>query len=193
MKQNEPKDDMINPEDSELFRQAMQDVTPLHPETHPENPPEEVNNEPLPSKPQIKSKLSGAMATKQHKEVWSLDDIPEQVGADSYLFYCKSPLRPKYQRQLQQGKIKPQDSLDLHDHTLDSAEAALAEFINNAINEYKRYVRIIHGKSHSTQVPPIKNHVNRWLTLHPQVVAFCSCPPHQGGKGAVNVILSIKG
>ena len=177
---------------SQLFRQAMHDVKPLHPDNKPQ-----VTDPPPPTEPpaQLKQlkKLEIEQTFQKHTtNTCSWEDIPEQVSADSYLYYTKSPLRPKERRQLKQGKIPIQGCLDLHEHTLQTAEPALETFISNALTQGKRYLRIIHGKSRHSEVPPIKNHVNRQLTLHPQVVAFCSCPPQQGGKGAVNVILSSK-
>lgn len=182
----------VSDEDSRLFRQAMADVKPIK-NTSSQSSAIHTTSTYHHPQPKQKPKTETPKQVK-HQPLNDLDlndsHIPDQVGAQTYLFYSKSPLRPKFKRQLMQGKIQPQAHLDLHDHTLDDAETALSQFIEQALMRHQRYLRIIHGKSRGADVPPIKNHVNRWLTVHPKVVAFCSCPPNQGGRGAVNVILS---
>lgn len=182
----------VSDEDSRLFRQAMTDVTPIK-KGQPQSTPISQQSTSPPTKPQPNRQKDIPPPIK-HQPLNDLDindsQIPDQVSAETYLFYSKSPLRPKFKRQLMQGKIQPQAHLDLHDHTLDDAETALSQFIETALMRHQRYLRIIHGKSRGADVPPIKNHVNRWLTVHPKIVAFCSCPSYQGGRGAVNVILS---
>ena len=192
MKDNKHKDFNISEQDSQLFRQAMADVKPLKSHNNRKAPKKQPAATPskksTPYHPQLKPQPKSANPLNDID--LSTESIPDQVNAETYLFYSKSPLRPKLKRQLTQGKIIPQATLDLHEHTLEKAEHALSQFIEQALMTHKRYLRIIHGKSRGAEIPPIKNHVNRWLTVHSKVVAFCSCPPEQGGRGAVNVIIS---
>jgi DNA-nicking Smr family endonuclease len=92
---------------------------------------------------------------------------------------------------LKSGKIYPEDHLDLHGYTMVEARELLTEFIHFAILHDIRCIRIIHGKGYKAQqdYPLLKNKVNSWLQQHPQVLAFHSALPKDGGTGAVYVLL----
>jgi DNA-nicking Smr family endonuclease len=50
---------------------------------------------------------------------------------------------------------------------------------------------VIHGKafSQSGQQPVLKSYVNDWLRQLPQVLAFCSAQPKDGGSGALYILI----
>ena len=47
-------------------------------------------------------------------------------------------------------------------------------------------VKIVHGKGSEAI---LKTCINGWLRQLPEVLAFCSAPPKDGGNGAVLVLL----
>jgi len=110
------------------------------------------------------------------------------VSAEDRLYFAKSALSGRLRRALLQGRIQQTAVLDLHGLTLESARERLSKFLHGA--QYKHTcVRVIHGKSASTQAPLLKNSVNAWLPQYSSVLAFCSAQQRDGGTGAVYVLL----
>ena len=97
-------------------------------------------------------------------------------------------------RQLRRGRYAIQNEIDLHGLTVPEAKEALKEFIIECTLSHQTCIRIIHGKGlRSGQAGPVlKNQVNRWLRRWRSVAAFTTAPPHDGGSGAVYVLLNTK-
>ena len=108
---------------------------------------------------------------------------------------CALPILPDLpQRTLQQlkkGQLSWQEGLDLHGFTIEKSRAALSEFIRYGRISASRCLLVVHGKSynHEGEVPSIKSHVNVWLRQMPEVLAFCSALPKDGGTGALYILL----
>jgi len=117
----------------------------------------------------------------------STDDI---AGADILIFSRPGPQK-KLLRKLRRGLVPIDASLDLHGMRVTDAYAETMNLINHSLASGYRCVKIIHGKGRSTQAerPILKNKVNNWLKQIPQVMAFCSALPNDGGVGAVYVLL----
>jgi DNA-nicking Smr family endonuclease len=81
--------------------------------------------------------------------------------------------------------------LDLHGLTAAHAQAILREFLADCRLRRVRCARIIHGKGARSpdRQPVLKRKLNYWLRLRPEVLAFCSTPRHDGGTGALYVLL----
>jgi len=94
-------------------------------------------------------------------------------------------------RRLRRGQFVVQAHLDLHGHTVPQAHVALAEFLREALERGARCVRVVHGKGLGSahKLPVLKGKVGGWLRRHGDVLAFCPAPPHDGGGGAVYVLL----
>src|SRR5262249_7589051 len=110
-------------------------------------------------------------------------------GADVLRF-----LRPGQQqsklKNLRRLRIPVEATLDLHGFTSAEAAVHLRRFIQNARAEGLPAIRIIHGKGHGSKNAPIlKMIVDRWLKDSPDVLAFCSSKPQNGGTGAVDILL----
>jgi DNA-nicking Smr family endonuclease len=74
------------------------------------------------------------------------------------------------------------------------AKEALVRFVFDARSRGKRCVLIVHGRGlHSKdQIPVLKASLQTWLShgkLAERVLAFTSARPHDGGAGAVYVLL----
>ena len=95
---------------------------------------------------------------------------------------------------LKEGAFSVQDELDLHGLGLDDAKAELLDFLQQSRARALSCVRIVHGRGkHSPSEPHVlKAAVTRWLgsrKLRSTVAAFASARWHDGGSGAVYVLL----
>ena len=177
MPNNDPSED-----DKKLFRDSMSGVIPLNQKTK------------RAESPSIKPK-----AVVRPKEcpqpmpepIYLSNYYTQEVSSESILSYHIPGLHKKRQLELKRGEIRWEGRLDLHGHTLSQTQDRLCEFIHQQTRAGHRCVLIIHGKGSKTGEPPVlKNHVNHWLKQLPQVLAFHSALPRDGGSGSVYVLLS---
>lgn len=108
-----------------------------------------------------------------------------------HLSWARPGVQNAVLRKLRAGRYSIQGELDLHGLTQQHAREELLAFIDEARRVGRLCVRIIHGKGRRTpdKGPVLKPAVNFWLQHHKRVLAFCSAPPHDGGTGAVYVLL----
>jgi len=97
-------------------------------------------------------------------------------------------------RKLRQGDFAVQAHLDLHGLLKDQAKGELETFLARSRHERKRCVLVVHGRGlHSKdQVPVLKDALKRWMgtaRFARHVLAFTTARPHDGGAGAVYVLL----
>ena len=103
-------------------------------------------------------------------------------------------LDPVLLRKLRMGEISVQGHVDLHGLTREEAKRALERFLLESRHAGKRCVLVVHGRGlHSKdQIPVLKAGVQLWLTrgrIARWVLAFSTARPHDGGSGAVYVLL----
>ena len=104
-------------------------------------------------------------------------------------------LRPGLPRRvltdLRKGRWVTQGELDLHGMTRDEAREALGQFIAASLRQGRRCVRLIHGRGHgSPGREPVLKHLSRsWLSQREEVLAYCQARPHEGGEGALLILL----
>ena len=105
--------------------------------------------------------------------------------------YAKPGVSGKTLRQLRRGQFRIEAEVDLHGMTVSSAQRSLAQFFREAETVRFRCVRIVHGKGFGSVGgrPIIKSKLARWLQLRPEVLAFVSARPVDGGTGALYVLL----
>lgn len=121
------------------------------------------------------------------------DHLRETINTDDKLFFSQGGLQEKVLKTLRLGKIPQTQILDLHGATVAQARTLLSDFLNMCLQNDHRCVRIIHGKGKLSLTPPLlKNQVNNWLQQYPDVLAFCSAMPRDGGTGATYVLLRRK-
>jgi DNA-nicking Smr family endonuclease len=113
------------------------------------------------------------------------------LDTDETLFYCRPGINQEVVRKLRRGAWIVQAQLDLHGMRRDEARDALAEFIRDASKRGLRCLRVIHGKGLGSigKEPVLKGRVRAWLVQKEEVIAFCQARPHDGGAGAVLVLL----
>ena len=119
------------------------------------------------------------------------DEIKQLVDSEETLLYAANGVQLSTMKKLKQGHTPWQQGLDLHGFSIDQARDDLSLFIRDAYRAGSRCVLVVHGKALSADgTPPvIKSYVNDWLRQFPQVLAFVSAQPRDGGTGAVYVLL----
>ena len=97
-------------------------------------------------------------------------------------------------RKLKRGEFAVQAHLDLHGLLKDEAKRQLEAFLTSSRQAGKRCVLVVHGRGlHSKdQVPVLKEALKRWMgtdRFARHVLAFATARQHDGGAGAVYVLL----
>jgi len=162
------KKSKISDHDKQLFRDAVEQMTPKNKDRE------------RPAKP---SKNIGT----HHIEY---DQTATTVSSNEELFFARSGIQYKITKNLKSGNITIAGRVDLHGYTADEAKQVLLNFISQHSEEGHRYLLVVHGKGYrSKEDPVLKNRVNTWLRQIPNVLAFCSAKPKDGGTGAVYVLI----
>jgi len=110
---------------------------------------------------------------------------------DEHLEFMRPGVQKSYLKQIRNGKIPIEDDIDLHGYRRDDARQTLLAFLDHAQLHQYRLVKIVHGKGYnsSDNKPVLKAMVNKWLQNIPEVLAYVSASPRDGGIGAVYVLL----
>ena len=173
-------------DDKVLFMQAMSGVNQLEDK----NVRSSIKSS-KPSKPDatILSKRAAAQGGDAAELSVGLSDMQallNPVAAESILSYKQPTLQNKVFTQLKQGKLRWYDAVDIHGCTIEEARTAVTQLLSQAKKNNENMVKIVHGKGSEAI---LKTCVNGWLRQLPEVLAFCSAPPKDGGNGAVLVLL----
>jgi DNA-nicking Smr family endonuclease len=115
----------------------------------------------------------------------SVDDALE-TGEE--LSYLRDGMARETLRKLRRGHWSVQDGIDLHGMTRDQASAAVLEFLEHCAMHGLRCVRIVHGKG----LGILKAKLRKWLPQREEVLAYCQAPAHDGGSGALLLLLKTK-
>jgi len=174
--------------DGEVFRAAMQDVRPL--------PPGKTRVSPAPPRRPGPRKLAQRRAAAAAADLAAgLPLVSDESGADvapaDTLSWRHSGVRDQVMRRLRRGLFPQEAELDLHGMNQADARALTVEFLDGARSAGMRCVRIIHGKGMRSagRGAVLKSALNLWLRRHPDVMAFTSARPIDGGTGAAYVLL----
>ena len=139
------------------------------------------------------SRYKRQMATTESEELVDglSSEIVSLVETEDELIYATPGVQLKLMKRLKQGHVPWDAGLDLHGYTLDDARTELSNYINECSKRQLRCVMVVHGKAYSGegQQPLMKSYVNDWLRQMPQVIAFSSAQPKDGGTGALYVLL----
>jgi DNA-nicking Smr family endonuclease len=111
------------------------------------------------------------------------------ISGEEIVHYAQSGISKKQMNIMKHGHIDNAVSIDLHGYTLEKACEALSNFMHHY--QFEHFVHIIHGKGYRSdnEMSVLKTQVINFLKQHPQVLAFHSCPPKDGGAGAVFALL----
>jgi len=167
--------------DEHLFRQEMDDVVPLKtspttdsraPRTRTRKPAVEIVSETFDQ--------SFSPSVNQ----------PVHIDTEDGSSHRKNGVQKRIVQKLKRGRFPLGGQLDLHHMTTATGHTALLEFIADAQSNALECIRIIHGKGmRSENGPRLKIMTRQLLREHPQVLAFTTCKPADGGDGAVDVLL----
>jgi len=167
-----PKRPPVTPEEQAEFLAALGGVTPLGARDRlpiPPPPPSPVKRAVLPPTQALAVESDGARFAARGPGV-----SHAQIAA------------------LKSGKVRAEQTLDLHGDRVDAAIPKLHDFLATALRTGWRCVLVIHGKGlHSDHGAPMREAVTSEL-LGPAsgfVHAMASAPPADGGEGATIVLL----
>lgn len=171
----------IDKDQRDLFLKEMENVQPL----------KQDRVKPEPRKTASRARLTEASERAVMEELGNdrLDWSTAETGEE--LIYLAPGLQKKILRKLRRGHYSVGGELDLHHMNLEAARLSLQSFISQARARRITCVRIIHGKGlrSKSEGPVLKRLTDSLLRRHSDVLAFASAPPHDGGTGAVYVLL----
>ncbi len=116
---------------------------------------------------------------------------PDWLEHGETLQYRADGLAESVLRSLRRGHYRVTRELDLHGLNRTQALSCVQAFLDECRDQRASCVRIIHGKGNRSpnSGPILKTLLDRWLRRRPDVLAFCSARPVDGGTGAVYVLL----
>ena len=172
--------DGADADDASLFREAVGPVRRL-----PESP-----EPPRPPRPAPSGRMARGDDEEARSEFARMLSV-DAIAAGDALAYRRDDVPGRVLQRLGRGLYAAQDELDLHGCDAATAERLLREFVREAARAGAGCVRIVHGKGlgSGTDVPVLKNLVDRLLRQRSDVLAFHSAPAAGGGTGAVLVLL----
>lgn len=96
-------------------------------------------------------------------------------------------------RRLERGEVEVDRELDLHGLSRNEAREDVGYELRDAFASGERCVRIVHGRGRGSELGAVlQEALPGWLSEPPLariVMAFCSALPHDGGTGALYVLL----
>lgn len=172
-------------EEFELFRQEMNDVTPLV--------GDQVADIRTAFEPTLaqRERRRAAEAEEQENINFLSTEYVDLVEPDEVIEYQRDGVQAGVFKRLKQGRYTMQASLNLHHHTLREARTAVFNFIQDCHAAGIRTALVIHGQGKHSKPHPalIKSYVNKWLREMPPVLAFHSAQRPHGGRGAAYIML----
>lgn len=166
-----------------LFRRVVGDAAPL-PESNRIEP-----QRPLPPpRPRKREEDDAAVLRESIEAPLSFED---RIDTGDEGVHLREGLPRRILTDLRRGRWVVQAELDLHGLTRDAARSALGHFLHESLENGFRCVRLIHGKGlGSPGREPVLKHLSRgWLMQREEILAFCQARPHDGGEGALLVLL----
>jgi DNA-nicking Smr family endonuclease len=180
-KEESDKTTAAEPDDQNLFRQAVADTRPLKQELRVAQPRRAI----------ARARFSREDKREILRESMQADYDERDIHSEDNLRFHRAAVGKRTMRKLARGSFAVQDQLDLHGMTTAEAQDALQNFITDACIRGLTCVRIVHGKGLGSgeRGPVLKRKVASLLRRWQQVLAFVSARPVDGGTGAVYVLL----
>lgn len=174
---------MIDPDDLAAFQAAVADARPL-----PASGRVFWSPPPPPAKPL--QKLADERAA-LHESLHGTIELQDRLEGGDEASYLKASLPRQTLKDLRRGRWVVQSSLDLHGLNRDQARHQLATFLTHSLHNGHRCLRIIHGRGLGSpgRMSVLRQLVRGWLAQRKEVLAYCQAPAHDGGDGAIWVLL----
>ena len=126
-----------------------------------------------------------------HESLHGQIGLQDRLEGGDEPHYLRQGLAASVLRDLRRGRWVIQTELDLHGLNRDEARHQLATFLAECLHHGQRCVRIIHGKGHGSpqKLSILRQLVRGWLAQRQEILAYCQAQPHDGGEGALIVLL----
>lgn len=167
---------MMSLKDEDLFKDAMEDVTPL----------KDCDNIHWLRSPSTKSRAFADDAQLDNPLTSGFLSI---IPRTEPLEYKAEGIQQGVLDKLRLGKYPLDASLNLLRQPIESCRQSLYAFMLHAQRDNFRNLLIIHGKGREdgAHANIVRSYLARWLPQFEQVQAFCSAQSHHGGSGACYV------
>jgi DNA-nicking Smr family endonuclease len=165
------------------FHAAMAGVQPLPDRNRAELDPQR----PAPQARQFQADEQAAL----HESLFGLIALQDRLEGGDEPLYLRHGIPQNVLRDLRRGRWVIQDEIDLHGCNRDEARERLAQFLAQCLHQGKRCIRVIHGKGHGSpqKLSVLRQLVRGWLMQRQEILAYCQARPHDGGEGALMVLL----
>lgn len=169
-------------DDQRALAEFLAGVTPVQPSERVQAPRQAPSDQPE----QLRADEQAVMETLLD----SVGDDLELEQGDELLWRAPG-LQNNVIRKLRRGHYTVGASVDLHGLFVADARPVVVRFLEDAKARDLRCVKIIHGKGLRSRHrgPVLKNKLAVWLKRRDDVLAYASAPQHDGGTGAVYVLL----
>jgi DNA-nicking Smr family endonuclease len=126
-----------------------------------------------------------------HESLHGRIGLQDRLEGGDEPHYLRVGLAQGVLRDLRRGRWVIQDEIDLHGLNRDDARQLLAGFLAECLHHGQRCVRVIHGKGLGSpqKLSILRQLVRGWLAQREEVLAYCQARPHDGGEGALLVLL----
>ena len=126
-----------------------------------------------------------------HESLHGQIGLQDRLEGGDEPHYLREGLAMSVLRDLRRGRWVVQAELDLHGMNRDEARHQLAIFLAECLHHGQRCVRVIHGKGHGSpqKLSILRQLVRGWLAQRQEILAYCQAQPHDGGEGALIVLL----
>ncbi|MCC2636904.1 MAG: Smr protein [Moraxellaceae bacterium] len=171
-------------DDATLFAQATRGVQRIEAELPPAPPARPRTDANL-----LRRRAAAVAEDAPNTPVSDTAALLHAVSPEETLGFARSGVQARVLAKLKQGQPHWQAAVDLHGCTVDAARDAVLALVREARQENLQCVKIVHGKGLQNGQPLLKTCVNGWLRQLPDVLAFVSALPRDGGTGAVYVLL----
>lgn len=175
--------------DAHLFVEAMRDISPIDRDTRGRaRAPAPLAAEDLPLFDEEAEALAELASLVDGTGTFDISD------SDEFIEGSITGLDRRILTRLKQGDYAVRAHIDLHGMTREPAREAVEEFILASRRHGHRCVLIVHGRGLNSKdkIPVLKGLLQNWLErgrIARSVLAFSTARPHDGGAGAVYVLL----
>lgn len=187
--EKEAKSSLLKEEKDTFFQEAMSDVIPLY-----------SDRKKVERQPSVDTKPSHAAPDDERDGLAHLQGLVHgtvQIDitfSDEYIEGSVKGVSRKMMRKLKRGQFSVQDYVDLHGLNREEGEIRVREFLLDSYARGLRCVLIVHGRGLNSpdSLPVLKEELPIWLNRGPIkkiVLAFSTALPHDGGTGAIYVLL----